>query len=521
MFFIKRLTAVLLAFTILPIFGGCRKEEDDYITSGELVVVHDDTDITLGIYGIDTLNPIATASKSVQKIMNIIYEPLFTVDERETAVPVLAQSYTMSEDGMQMTVNLREDKKWHDGTNFTADDVVYTLSKLMSTDSFYNKAVKKIKSFTAVNKHQVIINFVQSETDFSNCLNFPIISQKTHYTTDNTFVPMGTGAYKYDSGNSTEIVLKPIDENVSKRIKVKILRDKTAAAEAFNVNELDAVTSDEIDLETTAPKNYSQTKTIVSDNMVFMGMNTENPVLNSSGIRRAVNALVNKQKIVDNCAYGNGMVTDMSIKPNAWAYQASENEISQSDIETLFEQEGYVPKNGVYYKNSAPLSMSILVNNNNQKRMGVAESLRADLQSYGISASVQAVDYETYIARINEGNYELFVGETAVDQNLNPSVMLDGDSNYFRFDATELKNAKNKLYGVTDKERYKQGVNAFLKVFNASPPYVPLYFKTESVIYGSYVSGIDAPVLFDSYKNIENWYFYDKNGKENKEQGNE
>lgn len=521
MFFIKRLIAAVLSAVTLLGLCGCREKEDDYIASGELVVVRDDTDITLGIYGIDTLNPLETASKSVRNIMNIIYEPLFTTDERENSLPVLAQSYTMSENGMQMTVNLREDVKWHDGTNFTADDVVYTLSKLVNTDSMYNKSVKKIKSFTAVNKHQVIINFVHGETDFSNCLTFPIISRNTRYTADNSFVPMGTGAYKYASGNSTEIILAPTDESVSKRIRVRILRDKTAAAEAFNVNELDAVTSEEIDVETTTPKSYSQTKTIVSDNMVFMGMNTENPQLNSSGIRRAVNAVINKQKIVDNCAYGNGVVTDMSIKPNSWAYPKTEDKISQSDIETLFEQEGYVPENGVYYKNSAPLKLSILVNNNNSKRMEIAESLRTDLQGSGISVSIQAVDYETYLSRINEGNYELFVGETTVDQNLNPAVMLDGETNYFRFDASELKNAKTKLCGVTDKESYKQGVSSFLKIFNASPPYVPLYFKTESVIYGSYVSGIDAPVGFNPYKNIENWYFYDKNGKENKEQNDE
>ena len=46
-------------------------------------------------------------------------------------------------------------------------------------------------------------------------------------------------------------------------------------------------------------------------------------------------------------------------------------------------------------------------------------------------------------------------------------------------------------------------------------------FKTENVIYGSYVSGIEKPVSFDPYKCIEKWYFYDKDGKENKENADE
>ena len=505
--------------------SACRKQnsEENYVESGELVVVQDNSDINLGIYGIDTLNPIATKSESVQKIMNIVYDPLFTVDAQENSVPVLAENYNMSEDGRQMTINLKDGIKWHDGTNFSADDVVYTLSKLANGSGLYSKTAKKIKSFTAVNKNQVIINFEHPETDFSNCLTFPVISKNTAYTADDSFVPMGTGAYKFESRNSTEIVLTPKEEqeNINKRVVVKILRDKTAAAEAFNVNELDAITSDELDLETSAPKNYSQTKTMISDNMVFMGFNTENPVLNSSGIRRAINAIIDKKKLVDNYAYGNGVPADMSIKPNAWAYQATDKKISQADIETLFEQEGYVLNSGVYHKDSQALSLTVLVNDNNSRRMAIAEALCTDLRSFGIAASVQAVDYDNYIARINDGNYEIFVGETAADANLNPAVMLDGDSNYFRFDTSALKTAENSLYGVTDKEQYKQGVKAYLQIFNASPPYVPLYFKTKSVIYGSYVSGIEAPVCFDAYKDIEKWYFYDKNGKESKEQTNE
>ena len=58
-------------------------------------------------------------------------------------------------------------------------------------------------------------------------------------------------------------------------------------------------------------------------------------------------------------------------------------------------------------------------------------------------------------------------------------------------------------------------------IFYSDPPYVPIYFKTEEVIYGSYVSGIEKPVIFDPYKDIEKWYFYDKDGKENKEQADE
>ena len=129
------------------------------MAGGELVVVQDFSDIKLGIYDIDTLNPITTKSTSVQKIMNIVYEPLFTVDESGKEKPVLAHSYKVSEDGKQISVILKSNVTWHDGTNFTAEDVAYTLSRMRESGGLYRKISEKIHSFTATDKKTIVINF--------------------------------------------------------------------------------------------------------------------------------------------------------------------------------------------------------------------------------------------------------------------------------------------------------------------------------------------------------------------------
>ena len=118
---------------------SCKESEEGYVENGELVVIQDYSDITLGVYGIDTLNPVATKSKSVQKIMNIIYEPLFTIDENGKADPVLADSHSISDSGTQITIKLKNGVKWQDGTNFTAEDVTYTLSKMRDAGGLYSK----------------------------------------------------------------------------------------------------------------------------------------------------------------------------------------------------------------------------------------------------------------------------------------------------------------------------------------------------------------------------------------------
>ncbi|MDD6736122.1 MAG: ABC transporter substrate-binding protein [Clostridiales bacterium] len=523
MIYIKKITAFLLATIMLLSICACGKEtEEDAIESGELVVVSDTTDINLGIYSIDTLNPLETSSKSVQNIMNIIYEPLFTVDAQGGSVPVLAESYALSADGFSVTVNLKKDVKWHDGTVFTADDVVYTLSKLCSSKGLYKKTADKIRSFTAISKSQVQINLEEPQPDFTPCLTFPIISSRTSYCTDDSFVPMGTGSYRFASRSGTELILEPntgwYGDSVSqKRICVKILKDGNAAAEAFNVNELDAITSDELDLSVSTPKNNSHTKTIVSDNMVFLGFNTAVLPVN---IRRAAIIAIDKKKILENEAYGHGMPADSSINPSSWAYQEYKTGLNEEHIDTLIMQEGYRIEDGIFYKDGVALSGGILVNSDNAVRVNIAEAIRTALNAAGFSTYVEAVSYNEYIERINSDNFDMFVGETEVSANTNPCEMITGSDNYFNFDTTELSAKMKLLFGVTDRTEYKNAVTQCMHTFYVNPPYMPLYFKTENVIYGSYVSGIEQPVLFDAYKNIEKWYFYDKNGKEGDSDGN-
>ena len=117
MFKIKRTFIILLVVIFLGIFFGCKSKNNnnDDISGGEIVVIRDKTDTVLGAYNIDTLNPIATKSKSSQRIMNIIYESLFSYNEELVIEPVLAESYILSEDGKSITIMLKNDVKWEDG----------------------------------------------------------------------------------------------------------------------------------------------------------------------------------------------------------------------------------------------------------------------------------------------------------------------------------------------------------------------------------------------------------------------
>ena len=499
---------------------SCKKSEEGYVENGELVVIQDYSDITLGVYGIDTLNPVATKSKSVQKIMNIIYEPLFTIDENGKADPILADSYSIADSGTQITVKLKNGVKWHDGTNFTAEDVTYTLSKMRDAGGLYSKIASKIYSFTAVDKNTVVVNFADKEPASQYLLTFPIIPRHIAYSQDNSYTPMGTGSYKFISKSGTEMVLEPNSiwhegEVSERKIIVRILRDKQSVADAFNVGEIDAITSDDL-VEGINQKSKSHTKTMVSDKMVFLGFNMWSPAIPTKEIRKAINEFLDRKKMVEQDAYSMAVATMLSVDPTSWVNSREPVDEVENYAEKLMEEAGYSVKDGVYQKDGIKLAARLLVNDDNAQRAALAESIASTLRIAGFDIYVEKVSYEEYIAKIGADDFDMFIGETEVGANINPAAMLTGDDNYFNFDATEVVKAVGRLSTVTDEEEIKKQISDFSILFYFDPPYLPLYFKTENVIYGSYVSGIEKPVSFDPFKDIEKWYFYDKDGKENK-----
>jgi peptide/nickel transport system substrate-binding protein len=85
---------------------------------------------TEGIVGTPRfINPLLAISHADKDLTSIVYAGLMTRDATGELTPELAESYSISEDGLVYTFTLREGLTFHDGTPLTAEDVVYTVSE--------------------------------------------------------------------------------------------------------------------------------------------------------------------------------------------------------------------------------------------------------------------------------------------------------------------------------------------------------------------------------------------------------
>ncbi len=100
-------------------------------TSFMVTIPADGGTLVEGIVGTPTLvNPVLALSDADKDIVSLVYSGLMRKTPDGTFIPDLAESYTISPDGMTYTFVMKKNVKFHDGTPVTADDVLFTIAKI-------------------------------------------------------------------------------------------------------------------------------------------------------------------------------------------------------------------------------------------------------------------------------------------------------------------------------------------------------------------------------------------------------
>lgn len=159
----------------------------------------------LGISNLDNLNPLISKNQNIQDISKLIYEPLFNIKNDFSLESALGEEFSKAESKVYF-VKLRKDAKWHNESNFTAEDVKYTIEaiKKLGESSIYITNVSNIEKVEVINENLVKIYLYEEVQFFEYNLTFPIISSKLYgdediLLSDKNNVPMGTGKYKLKS----------------------------------------------------------------------------------------------------------------------------------------------------------------------------------------------------------------------------------------------------------------------------------------------------------------------------------
>jgi peptide/nickel transport system substrate-binding protein len=209
------------------------------------VVVSEDSDI----YNFDPKN--SAGGEFDAPVFTTIYETLAWTSPSGDVLPRLATEWTISEDKMTYTFKLREGVKFHNGADFTAHDVVYSVNRAVSQGiPMVQQRAQNLESVTAVDDYTVVYQLKQPSTAFllniadTTGLGFSSILTSTapaHGTT-----PVGTGPYTFVSYvPGSELVLDvnrdywdPSVLPAYDRIRVRIIKEDASMVAALRSGEV-------------------------------------------------------------------------------------------------------------------------------------------------------------------------------------------------------------------------------------------------------------------------------------------
>lgn len=479
------------------------------------------TNMRLGISDFDTMNPLLSKNKNVQFYDKLIFEALLTVEQDFSLSPCLATEYSKT-GNTSYIIKLRKDVKWQDGQPFVAKDVQYTIDRLKEgIDSVYVSNVQAISGLEIIDDYTIKINLFEETPFFEYNLIFPIMPSHYYSGTDfaaDALTPLGTGMFKIDDINSTQIKLSRNDAWWNKEklpkldsITINIYSSLGENFNAFKIGNVDLLVTENVNFEDYIGTIGFNHKIFKGREYDFLAINTANNVLSKLEIRQAINYGIDKNNIVASIFNDKAFTISNNFDTGSWLYSSNnvQNEYNIEKAQNTLSNSGWTLTSRQWQKienyKTLKTTFNLVVNSNNLERVAVAENIKTQLANIGIIINIKKVNDWTYNNYIENKNYDILL--TGTNISINPNLQLYfGDNNLANYSNEEVNSILAEVKNITDEQLLKEKYNRLQEITNQDIVYIPLYINKNVVLYSSNLVGDVSPNWYNIFYNIENWY---------------
>jgi peptide/nickel transport system substrate-binding protein len=362
-----------------------------------------------------------------------IYEQLVAYkDETTDIVPGLATSWNISPDGKTYTFHLRKGVKFHDGTPFNANAVVFSIGRMMKERNvkFTGKGFNippqdrppeywvsmemdgTVGSIEATDEYTVVFKLKRVEAPFIANMGMDfasIISPTAFLKNPKAYVrnPVGTGPFKFvkwvsddnitltafkdywDKDNGpylNKLIFRAIPENSVRFLELKV--GSIDICQFPNPADIPLVEKD---------KNLKMVKQ-PGMNVGYLSFNHTKNLWKDVHLRRAIAHAINRQAIVDNIYQGMGQIAKNGIPPTMWGYNDDvpgykyDPELAKKELAAAGYPDGKgLPELTLW---SMPVPRPY-----NPEGLKVGIAMIGDLGKVGITARITSYDWGTYLKR--------------------------------------------------------------------------------------------------------------------------
>lgn len=509
---------LLLALLIAPILSACSGGETESGSSEE-----GGNKVFVFARGGDSvsLDPSGVTDSESENVSQSMLETLVTFAEGETTVaPMLAEEWMESDDGLTYTFNLREGVKFHDGTEFNAEAVVYNFERWKNADDaekfpmygtvfggFEGDETHILESIKALDEKTVEVKLNQVKPTFLKDLAltpFSISSPEAieKFGDDYGSNPVGTGPFVFKEWIRNDRVV--MDKNEAYWLEGYPKLDQVIIRSIpDNSARLNALISGEVDMiDGVAPENIQQVEDdenlqVMSRpplNLGYLGMTVTREPFDNKLVRQALNHAVDKEAMIEGLFAGQAEPAKNPIPPAVEGYNDDIEPYAYDPekAKQLLAEAGY--PNGFEMELWAmPVPRPYMPDANK-----VAEFLQKSFAEIGVAAEIVTFEWATYLDKAKAGEADAFIlGWTGTNGDADDFIYSlwhednIGSLNSTQYANEELNQVLEEARTITDQEKRIELYKQAQEIMHEDPPIIPLVHPTPVLAAKANITGFD------------------------------
>jgi peptide/nickel transport system substrate-binding protein len=411
-------------------------------------------DLTIGmVLEPPGLDPTAEAAAAVDEVVYAnVFEGLTRIGPEGAVKPALAEKWTISDDGLTYTFELREGAKFHDGTTLDASDVVFSLDRARAEDS--TNAQKAL--FSAIDKveatggNTVVVTLSEPSGAFLYNMGWGdavIVAPESADT--NKENPVGTGPFKLDNwqrGSAITLTRNADywgDQAKLDTVTFRFIPDPAAATAALlagdvqafpNLPAPEAIAQFEADPRFTVVIGSTEGETILSTN-------NKKPPFDDVNVRRAMAHAIDRQAIIDGAMFGLGTPIGTHFAPHNPAYvELSETyEFNPEKAKALLAEAGF----------EGGITATLKLPPPSYARRG-GEIIASQLRDVGIDLEIIPLEWGQWLEQVFKGkDFDLTIVSHTEPNDID---IYARDDYYFQYENPDFKALIDKLNVTADEE---------------------------------------------------------------------
>jgi peptide/nickel transport system substrate-binding protein len=362
------------------------------------------------------LNPVLAQDSASSDINSFVFNGLIKYDRNlQNFVGELAHSWKVK-DGQEpvITFFLRKGVLWHDGKEFTADDIKFTYEKIMDekTNTVRRSDFELVKKAEVLDPYTFQVAYKQPfspglETWAMGVLPKHLLEKENINTTSFNRKPIGTGPFRFVEWVSDEkIVVEANPQYFEGRPRLDGIVYRIIPEAALNEMEIltrgvddSGVFPYEFQRMNQVPflKVYSQP----SLGYTYIGYNLKNKLFQEKKVRQALTYAINREEIVQYVLYGLGAVATGPFPNHLWYANPHVKPVPYDPerARQLLAEAGWRDTNGdgILDREGKPFQITLITNSGNDTRRDVGVLVQRQLREIGIDVTLELYEWSVFL----------------------------------------------------------------------------------------------------------------------------